>query len=130
MLVCLPPAVLAHGCAGFSSSSVRTLALASSQAALQAAKQQLRQNLQLILASFVVQMKKSQTDEGTEEEEEACCVSIVCNLLLGLQRGSRRERVASKFVENEFEKCDRLMEIFTRRSARVAAAEVGPASVS
>ena len=70
------------------------------------------------------QMKKAQVDEGTEDEEEACCVSIVCNLLLGLQRGSRRDRVAAKFVENEFEKCDRLLEIFTRRSARVAAAEV------
>ena len=70
------------------------------------------------------QMRKAQVDEGTEDEEEACCVSIVCNLLLGLQRGSRRDRVAAKFVENEFEKCDRLMEIFTRRSARVAAAEV------
>ena len=69
-------------------------------------------------------MRKAQIDEGTEEEEEACCVSIVCNLLLGLQRGSRRDRVAAKFVENEFEKCDRLLEIFTRRSARVAAAEV------
>ena len=69
-------------------------------------------------------MKKAQIDEGTEDEEEACCVSIICNLLLGLQRGSRRDRVAAKFVENEFEKCDRLLEIFTRRSARVAAAEV------
>ncbi len=32
-----------------------------------------------------------------------------------LGRGSRRERVAAKFVESEFEKIDRLMEIYTVR---------------
>ncbi len=30
-----------------------------------------------------------------------------------LGRGSRRDRVAAKFVESEFEKIDRLMEIYT-----------------
>ena len=34
---------------------------------------------------------------------------------------SRRDRVAAKFVENEFEKCDRLMEVYFRYEARVAA---------
>jgi beta-catenin-like protein 1 len=36
---------------------------------------------------------------------------------------SRRDRVAAKFVENEFEKCDRLMEIYFRYEARVEAEE-------
>lgn len=36
---------------------------------------------------------------------------------------SRRDRVAAKFVEAEFEKCDRLMEIYDRYEGRVAAEE-------
>lgn len=40
-----------------------------------------------------------------------------------LARGSRRDRVAAKFVENEFEKVDRLMELYGRYGARVAAEE-------
>ena len=36
---------------------------------------------------------------------------------------SRRDRVAAKFVENEFEKCDRLMEVYFRYEAQVAAEE-------
>lgn len=34
-------------------------------------------------------------------------------MLQNLGRGSRRDRVAAKFVESEFEKVDRLMEIYT-----------------
>ena len=40
-----------------------------------------------------------------------------------LARGSRRDRVAAKFVENEFEKVDRLMELYGRYTTRVAAEE-------
>ena len=40
-----------------------------------------------------------------------------------LARGSRRDRVAAKFVENEFEKVDRLMELYGRYGARVMAEE-------
>ena len=40
-----------------------------------------------------------------------------------LARGSRRDRVAAKFVENEFEKVDRLMELYGRYGARVVAEE-------
>lgn len=32
----------------------------------------------------------------------------------GILRGSRRERLLSKFVENECEKIDRLMELYMR----------------
>ncbi|KAG6486996.1 hypothetical protein ZIOFF_055577 [Zingiber officinale] len=37
----------------------------------------------------------------------------------GILRGSRRDRLLSKFVENEFEKIDRLMELYMRYSDRV-----------
>ncbi|OIV95690.1 hypothetical protein TanjilG_01484 [Lupinus angustifolius] len=39
----------------------------------------------------------------------------------GILRGSRRERLLSKFVENECEKIDRLMELYLRYSDRVKA---------
>ncbi|KHN08756.1 Beta-catenin-like protein 1 isoform B [Glycine soja] len=39
----------------------------------------------------------------------------------GILRGSRRERLLSKFVENECEKIDRLMELYIRYSDRVKA---------
>ena len=71
-----------------------------------------------------VQVKRPAGEEGEEAEEEERCVSITANLLLALQRGSRRDRVASKFVENEFEKCDRLMEIYLRLVSRVRDEEV------
>eukprot|EP00798_Chlamydomonas_sp_ICE-L_P016784 gene16784-23060_t len=54
---------------------------------------------------------RGERDVDTEIEERA--VSIISNLCQNLGvRGGRRERVSSKFVENEFEKCDRLMEIY------------------
>lgn len=59
-----------------------------------------------------------------EAEVEERAVSIIFNLFQNLgPRGGRRERVAAKFVESEFEKCDRLMEMFLRYSGRVAARE-------
>ncbi|KAH0462106.1 hypothetical protein IEQ34_009681 [Dendrobium chrysotoxum] len=39
--------------------------------------------------------------------------------MAGITRGSRRERLLSKFVENECEKIDRLMELYSRYSDRV-----------
>ena len=57
-----------------------------------------------------------------EDEERA--LSVVANLFQGLSRGSRRDRLAAKFVENEFEKCDRLVEFFDRYQRRVQIAEV------
>lgn len=48
----------------------------------------------------------------------APCHKLIFNmpagLTGGLSRGSRRERLLSKFTENEFEKIDRLMELFLR----------------
>lgn len=40
-----------------------------------------------------------------------------------LDKGSRRDRVLAKFVENEFEKADRLMEIYDSVASRVGAEE-------
>lgn len=73
-------------------------------------------------------LKRPAGEEGEEQEEEEHCVSLITNLLLGLQRGSRRDRVAAKFVENEFEKCDRLMEIYLRLVDRVREEEADVAS--
>ena len=75
-------------------------------------------------ARGLVQLKRPPGEEGEDQEEEERCVSIVANLFLGLQRGSRRDRVAAKFVENEFEKCDRLAEVYLRLVAQVRAEEV------
>lgn len=78
------------------------------------------------VSACLLQLKRPPGEEGEEQEEEERCVSVVANLLLALQRGSRRDRVAAKFVENEFEKCDRLAEIYLRMAARIRAEEVTP----
>ena len=69
-------------------------------------------------------MKHKKGEESTEQEEEEHTVSVISNLFQGLSRGSRRERVAAKFVENEFEKCDRLMELYNRYLTKVVAEQV------
>ncbi|DBA65719.1 TPA: hypothetical protein ACH3X2_002764 [Trebouxia sp. C0005] len=66
-------------------------------------------------------MKQKKGEENTEQEEEEHTVSVISNLFQGLSRGSRRDRVAAKFVENEFEKCDRLMELYNRYLTKVVA---------
>lgn len=62
-------------------------------------------------------------DDAVQAEEEERAVSVISNLLAGVTSKARRDRVAAKFVENEFEKCDRLMEIYFRYGARVEAEE-------
>nr|GMC91396.1 beta-catenin-like protein 1 [Ipomoea batatas]GMC96877.1 beta-catenin-like protein 1 [Ipomoea batatas] len=47
------------------------------------------------------------------------CVIICLTISCGILRGSRRDRLLSKFVENECEKIDRLMELYIRYSDRV-----------
>lgn len=62
--------------------------------------------------------KKSDAVTAAEEEERS--VSIISSLLTGAAKhGVKRERVAAKFVENEFEKCDRLLEIYFRYEKKV-----------
>ncbi len=70
------------------------------------------------------QVKRKKGEEFNETEEEERCVSIISSLLSNLARGSRRDRTCAKFVENEFEKCDHIMELYTRYDARVRAEEV------
>nr|XP_043608435.1 beta-catenin-like protein 1 [Erigeron canadensis] len=55
----------------------------------------------------------------SKEELEERLISLVASLFGGVLRGSRRERLLSKFVENEFEKIDRLMELYMRYANRV-----------
>ena len=79
--------------------------------------------LRLTGAARRAQVKWRKGDEGAKAEEEERVVSIISSLL-GSLGGSRRDRVAAKFVEAEFEKCDRLVELYTRYDARVRAEEV------
>jgi beta-catenin-like protein 1 len=58
-------------------------------------------------------------DETVIAEEEERCMSLVCNLLSDVTTEARRARVAAKFAENEFEKCDRLMEIYSQYEEKV-----------
>lgn len=70
------------------------------------------------------QVKRRKGEDSHEGEEEERVVSIISSLLNNLARGSRRDRVCAKFVENEFEKCDHMMELYTRYTGRVRAEEV------
>ena len=79
--------------------------------------------LRLTGAARRAQVKWRKGDEGAKAEEEERVVSIISSLL-GSLGGSRRDRVAAKFVEAEFEKTDRLIELYTRYDARVRAEEV------
>ncbi|XP_051139841.1 uncharacterized protein LOC127257452 [Andrographis paniculata] len=64
--------------------------------------------------------KKNKKNRYKEELEERL-ISLIASLFGGILRGSRRERLLSKFVENEYEKIDRLMELYMRYSDRVKA---------
>ncbi|XP_062107656.1 uncharacterized protein LOC133818657 [Humulus lupulus] len=59
--------------------------------------------------------KKGRYHEDLEER----LISLIASLFGGILRGSRRERLLGKFVENECEKIDRLMELYMRYSDRV-----------
>lgn len=69
-------------------------------------------------------MKHKKGADNTQQEEDERTISVINNLFQGLSKGSRRDRVAAKFVENEFEKCDRLMELYNRYLTRVVAEQV------
>ncbi|KAM7278570.1 hypothetical protein ACFE04_005704 [Oxalis oulophora] len=64
--------------------------------------------------------KKSKRERYQEELEERI-ISLIASLFGGILRGSRKERLLSKFIENECEKIDRLMELYIRYSDRVKA---------
>ncbi|XP_074310701.1 uncharacterized protein LOC141646694 [Silene latifolia] len=64
---------------------------------------------------------KKHKGERYQEELEERIISVISALFAGILRGSRRERLLNKFVENECEKIDRLMELYVRYSDRVKA---------
>ncbi|KAL2333165.1 hypothetical protein Fmac_014378 [Flemingia macrophylla] len=68
-----------------------------------------------------IPVSKKNKKERYQEEMEERLVSLIASLFGGILRGSRRERLLSKFVENECEKIDRLMELYIRYSDRVKA---------
>ncbi|CAK7338787.1 unnamed protein product [Dovyalis caffra] len=77
--------------------------------------------LKTAFAAFMgkVPMSKQNKKERYREELEERVISLIASLFGGILRGSRRERLLSKFVENEYEKIDRLMELYIRYSDRV-----------
>ncbi|KAJ7569069.1 hypothetical protein O6H91_01G059700 [Diphasiastrum complanatum] len=79
--------------------------------------------LKTLFAAFMGKVPvrtKHKTDRSIEEIEERV-ISLAASLFGGLARGSRRERLLSKFSESEYEKVDRLMELYLRYSNRVKA---------
>ncbi|WCJ25104.1 Beta-catenin-like protein 1 [Euphorbia peplus] len=79
--------------------------------------------LKTAFAAFMgkIPMSKKKKVESYQEELEERIISLIASLFAGILRGSRRERLLSKFVENECEKIDRLMELYIRYSDRVKA---------
>lgn len=47
-----------------------------------------------------------------DQKAEEIVLTVISSLMDELQTGAGFERVAAKFVENEFEKSDRLMELY------------------
>lgn len=68
-----------------------------------------------------IPLSKKNKKKRYKEELEERLISLIASLFGGILRGSRRERLLSKFVENECEKIDRLMELYLRYSDRVKA---------
>ncbi|KAK6927797.1 Beta-catenin-like protein 1, N-terminal [Dillenia turbinata] len=68
-----------------------------------------------------IPISKKNKKERYQEDLEERIISLIASLFGGILRGSRRERLLSKFVENECEKIDRLMELYMRYSDRVKA---------
>ncbi|XP_061360502.1 uncharacterized protein LOC133304477 [Gastrolobium bilobum] len=79
--------------------------------------------LKTAFAAFMgkIPISKKNKKERYQEDLEERLVSLIASLFGGILRGSRRERLLSKFVENECEKIDRLMELYIRYSDRVKA---------
>ncbi|KAJ8753422.1 hypothetical protein K2173_019821 [Erythroxylum novogranatense] len=79
--------------------------------------------LKTAFAAFMgkIPISKKNKKERYQEELEERIVSLIASLLGGILRGSRRDRLLAKFVENEYEKIDRLMELYMRYSDRVKA---------
>lgn len=87
--------------------------------------------LPLLFGIFMGKLKISRGDkkkikrhlELYKNEEEVRCVSIMTNLFTGLEDEAARKRLLSKFVESEYEKCDRIVEIMMEYAVRVSLEE-------
>uniref|UniRef100_A0A7N0UXI7 Beta-catenin-like protein 1 N-terminal domain-containing protein n=1 Tax=Kalanchoe fedtschenkoi TaxID=63787 RepID=A0A7N0UXI7_KALFE len=79
--------------------------------------------LKTIFAAFMgkIPLSKKNKKERYQEELEERILSLIASLFSGILRGSRRDRILSKFVESEYEKIDRLMELYMRYLDRVKA---------
>jgi beta-catenin-like protein 1 len=66
---------------------------------------------------------RSRRGADAPDAEEARAVSLLASALQLLPRGAPRDRVAAKFVEEEFSKVDRLVELWFKYAQRVATAE-------
>ncbi|CAD6241531.1 unnamed protein product [Miscanthus lutarioriparius] len=77
--------------------------------------------LKTAFAAFMgkIPVNKKNKKESYQEELEERIISLIASLFGGITKGSRRMRLLGKFVENECEKIDRLMEFYTRYSDRV-----------
>ncbi|KAH6796990.1 ARM repeat superfamily protein [Perilla frutescens var. hirtella] len=75
----------------------------------------------MIYYLYTIPLSKKNKKRHHKEELEERLISLIASLFGGILRGSRRERLLSKFVENECEKIDRLMELYMRYSDRVKA---------
>lgn len=77
--------------------------------------------LKTVFAAFMgkIPISKKNKKESYQEELEERLISLIASLFDGIARGSRRDRLLSKFVENECEKIDRLMELYMRYADRV-----------
>ena len=64
-------------------------------------------------------LSKSDRREETTEAFTERVLAVIATLLKELGRGSGRDRVCAKFVENDGEKVDRLVELYQKYSARV-----------
>eukprot|EP00210_Caulerpa_lentillifera_P007603 g7261.t1 len=80
--------------------------------------------LKTVFAFFMGKLKiGSGKDPELQKKVEEISLAIISNLLHGLNEKTGRNRVGAKFVENEFEKCDRLFEFYFIYHARVLAEE-------
>lgn len=87
--------------------------------------------LSLLFGVFMGKLKILQGDkkkikrhlEVYKDEEEVRCVSIIANLFICLEDDASRHRVVAKFVESEYEKCDRIIEVMIDYATRVSKEE-------
>ncbi|KAL0423625.1 UNVERIFIED_CONTAM: Beta-catenin-like protein 1 [Sesamum radiatum] len=77
--------------------------------------------LKTAFPAFMDTFEQEEQEKRYKEELEERLISLIASLFGGILRGSRRERLLSKFVENECEKIDRIMELYVRYSDRVKA---------